>query len=248
MLSQGGYRHKGKEKIAKIIVIDILNYVVAFNKSHFKLLDVGCGDGYILKYLSKEISNRCGLNLKNIELMGIDIYPGYKEFFKNSGIKFLLEDIFNIDRIFDKNFFDFIICTEVLEHVVNTDCLIKKIRNILKPEGFLFLTTPNLASYHGRISLLLGFQPLVTEVSNEYAAFGKGFWDRIYSGKNATGEPVHHVRVFTFKALKEFMEYHGFEIIKTRGVDYRFPFLWSKIPSLSPIIYMICKKKNENKI
>lgn len=238
MLSQSGYYFKGKEKIVNLIINDIL----ASKKRKFKLIDVGCGDGYFLRTLYKALESKKEFDLNSINLIGIDRYKGYEKYFKTKNIVFQLDDIFKIHKIYGDNCFDFVVCSEVLEHVVETDDLIKKIKKILKPDGILYLTTPNLASYHGRLSLLLGYTPLIYEVSNEYAAFGKGFLDRLYS-KNATGEPVYHVRVFTYKALKEFIIYHGFEIISIKGFGYKIPWFWEKIPSLSSVIYVACKKK-----
>lgn len=70
--------------------------------------------------------------------------------------------------------YDCIFCFEVVEHVDKTDVLIKNCYNNLKRGGLLFFGFPNLASIYGRVELLLGFQPHVLEISNEYGNLGGG--------------------------------------------------------------------------
>jgi 2-polyprenyl-3-methyl-5-hydroxy-6-metoxy-1,4-benzoquinol methylase len=238
MLSQRGNYFPKKEKLYEEIIKSILNA----NLSGFKLLDIGCGDGCFLKHLLFQLREKTDINLGNVELVGIDHFPDYQRSFTEKEINFRLGNMFSIDQLYPPDYFDFVICTEVLEHIEATDELIKKIRRVLRRGGILYLTTPNLASYHGRLTLLLGFQPLVTEVSNENATFGKGFWDILYSGRERTGESIHHVRIFTPRALKEFLEFHQLEIINLDGFGHRFTGIWKHLPSLAPITRVFCRK------
>ncbi len=59
---------------------------------------------------------------------------------------------------------------EVIEHLYNSDLVISEIYRILKRNGILILSTPNLASWINRLVLLLGYQPFSHDVS-----FIKGF-------------------------------------------------------------------------
>jgi 2-polyprenyl-3-methyl-5-hydroxy-6-metoxy-1,4-benzoquinol methylase len=53
--------------------------------------------------------------------------------------------------------FDALICCEVLEHLpFNTVRLLREVRRIVKPGGFVFLAVPNQASAKRRLQLLLG--------------------------------------------------------------------------------------------
>lgn len=238
MLSQNGFYYKGKEKIFNPIIDEILKS----RKKSFKLIDIGCGDGHLLKMLYKQLKDSGKFDIDKVELIGVDRYEGYSQSFNdNDGkIKFRIEDFTTIDKTYGENYFDFVVSVEVLEHVVETDLLIKKMKHILKPEGKLLLTTPNLASYHGRFSLLFGYTPLVTEVSNECGSFGKGFLNKLYSG-NST-ETVFHVRVFTYKGLQEFIKYHGFDVLSARGLDYKVPWLWKNLPFIAPIVFLVCEQ------
>ena len=55
--------------------------------------------------------------------------------------------------------FDVIIAADIIEHIVDTDEFVKEIYRILRPDGWLIVTTPNLAFWLSRIRLLLGKPP-----------------------------------------------------------------------------------------
>jgi len=87
----------------------------------------------------------------------------YKPLFLNTnhyiGVDYLIEGrTENIDVIdffydgkkipFDDNFFDGIICTEVLEHVFNIDEVLKELHRVLTPNGKAIITTPFMWEEH----------------------------------------------------------------------------------------------------
>jgi SAM-dependent methyltransferase len=100
---------------------------------------------------------------------------------------------------------DLILAIEIIEHVFDTDSMIRLCKRLLKPGGVLVITTPNLSSAVNRLSLLLGWQPADTEVST-IAKFG-------YPGA-VLGKVVGHIRVFTFASLLEFLRFCGLDIQK----------------------------------
>lgn len=82
------------------------------------LLDVGSGDGSLLKYL----------NSKNISCKGCDINDADLE----------------KDRIpFEDSTFSHVLLYAVIEHINNTNHLIEEIRRVLKKNGNLIIITPN---------------------------------------------------------------------------------------------------------
>jgi len=85
-----------------------------------KILDIGCGEGWVIEYLRKNGRNNC---------IGVDIIPpadiiGNINNWKELGLK--------------DNTFDYIIAFEVIEHV---DC-INACYSLLKNNGKLLITTP----------------------------------------------------------------------------------------------------------
>ena len=51
---------------------------------------------------------------------------------------------------FEDSSFDTVICLEVLEHVANPFQAVKEIKRVLRPGGYLILTVPFMAQYHGK--------------------------------------------------------------------------------------------------
>src|SRR5690606_16552983 len=100
---------------------------------------------------------------------------------------------------FEKNEFDCVILGEVIEHVPNTDFVLQEIRRVLKKNGTLLISTPNLVSWANRILVPLGIQPLFTEVSNEVNL------GRFFSFLGQGGKVQGHLRIFTFKSLEEIL-------------------------------------------
>ena len=55
--------------------------------------------------------------------------------------------------------------SELIEHLVDTDSALDEAWRVLKPGGWLLLSTPNLAAWYNRGLLALGVQPVFSEVS-----------------------------------------------------------------------------------
>lgn len=240
------YSFYGLTARRKIIFDNIINSIVRKQKERFRIIDLGCGDGSFLFYLVKKLKEN-SFDLSKIEFVGID---RTNKFTENKNIKdcptkinFLTGDVLKINnfKLLERKKFDYAVCSEILEHILETDVLIKNVKSLLTADGIMYLVVPNLASYHARLSLLMGYQPCALEISDEYASFGRGFFDIFYSGKNPSGLSIHHVRGFTLKALKEFIRYHGFKIIQARGIDHTLSFFWRFLPSLSPVIFLVCE-------
>lgn len=167
-----------------------------------RLLDVGCGTGRNLQ----AIQAKC----PQAELYGIDIGSGVEELLKPLGFQGKQCDA--SERIpYDDNFFDVVVCGEVIEHVVATDSLLAEIRRVLKPGALMILTTPNLAYLVNRVMLFAGLQPFFTETSM-----------RSVMGRRlkllGQGNPVQgHLRLFTLPALLDIARSEGFTIERIEG-------------------------------
>jgi len=241
---QGGCYTPGREARwwqGVILAITTIKNNKSFNA--IKILDVGCGDGSFLKFLKKQIA-REKLKANRFEYYGIDNDDRYRKFIDSQGGHFILGDILDLRKETGKLYFDLIIASEIIEHVDETDTLIESIKSVLKPDGLVYLTTPNLAAWHSRIILLFGYQPLATEVSNIKSSFGKGKILEKYYNK-----PVHHIRVFTYRALLEFVEYHNLVVVKSIGGGYRWYdrlFFSNILKGLAPV--MILFLRNNRKI
>lgn len=119
------YHQEMCDKIPDMIV-DILN-----KNEVVDVLDLGCGDGGIIKAIAKKY---------NKKIVGVDISPRRIDELKFSfpQYNFLCADASNT-RINKQ--FDLIICTQVIEHVSEDRRLIQEIDRLLKPNGYLFITS-----------------------------------------------------------------------------------------------------------
>lgn len=98
----------------------------------------------------------------NVQLLDIapQVHKGAAEHFKkaiirtldidsNSAADYIADICKNNSDIIGENLFDVIICTEVLEHTLNPFNAINEIYRILKPNGFVCISTPFNFRIHG---------------------------------------------------------------------------------------------------
>lgn len=113
--------------------LSIKPLVESINRKDLKILDVGCGRGVFSNLLC------CYGDVLGIDPIHSVIDYG-KELYPNIELMALsLEDYY---YIFPDKKYDLIVCTEVLEHVVDKVGFLKKIKNLLSHSGHLILTTP----------------------------------------------------------------------------------------------------------
>lgn len=170
-----------------------------------RILDVGCGDGSIGKYL---------LDMIDAEVYGVDISQLCVEENILKGIKAQQIDVSREQLPYKDEAFDAVLFARTLEHLIDPDFALKEIHRILKPKGILVLSTPNLAAWFNRIILLIGLQPIFTDISTKQTLGRK--WK--FLGQN--NPSVNHLRIFTLEALKDILALHNFKIIKIRGAVF----------------------------
>ena len=215
-----------------------LNYIKNLTLKKAKCLDIGCGNGKFLNYISIE--------KPDYELFGIDLSEFQVKYAKK--LKFNFQTC-NIEEglPFKDDTFEIIYAGELIEHLYNPDFFLNEVKRILKKGGYLILSTPNLCTWYNRILFLFGIQPLFTESSTESAQIGSGFLKRFRDDR-----PVGHLRVFNKNAIVSILKKSKFEQIKIKGtifpslplimrfLDYGF----AKTPSLASGFVILAKKEN----
>lgn len=98
-----------------------------------KILEVGCGYGYLTYALNKTGNNAVGIDIstKAIEFA--------KQHFGNSYLNISVEEF---AAKYDEKY-DMIISTEVIEHLENPVLLLEQLKGLLADNGKILLTTPN---------------------------------------------------------------------------------------------------------
>jgi len=134
-----------------------------------KYVDIGCGDGFNTLII--------GQKLQCQEVHGVDIDEDRILSASKRGIITIKADI-NRERLpLAENSADIVTALEVIEHLVNPDNMLQEIYRILKPGGYLVITTPNLASYINRARLLFWFSANVFRSISIFCST-KNLWQR----------------------------------------------------------------------
>ncbi|MEZ0346059.1 MAG: methyltransferase domain-containing protein [Infirmifilum sp.] len=97
---------------------------------------------------------------------------------------------------------------EVLEHIVNTDHVLEELYRVLKPQGVLIISTPNLASWINRLLILLDMSPYNYNVSFKYPIHGP----------KCNLAPYGHIRLYTPKLLAKHLKAVGFQRVEIKGL------------------------------
>lgn len=120
-----------------------------------------------LKKLRKNVNDfikRCGekYNKKGALLLDVapDEHEGAAPYFtqatietlnldEKSGATYIADLCVKNDQVIPNSRFDFVVCTEVLEHTLQPFAAVAEIERILKPGGLAFVTTPYNFRIHG---------------------------------------------------------------------------------------------------
>ena len=166
-----------------------------------EVLDLGCGDGYYLYFLSN-------LPLK-LKLIGFDHDPivlaNARKNLSSKKIKLIRGDIFKLP--FKDNSVQKIIMTEVLEHVEDDKRALQEIFRVLKPKGVLVITVPSL-------DYPFLWDPInwVLQRMFDTHISGTGFWAGIWA---------RHARLYQTKEMVSLMKKQKFNIEKIEEITSR---------------------------
>ncbi len=169
-----------------------------------RVLEIGCGAGDTLAWL-KHIG-RCDW------VGGVELFHDAAEIAKG---KFDFVQEGNIEQIelpFEADFFDVILCLDVLEHLVDPWLVIRRLHLLLKPGGVLICSIPNVRHH----SVVL---PLLFFCRWQYSK--EGILDRT------------HLRFFSKKSAVELVECSG---LRVDAVNSKSAKAWSK----SAIVNFLC--------
>lgn len=173
----------------------------------------------------------------NYAVTGCDIAPErYASTLSSTGMNVVKCDIEQEPLPFPDNAFDAIVFNELFEHLrINLVCTLSEALRVLKPNGTLMLSSPNLKSLGGLINYLIRDKAFSCS-GNIYAEYMK---------LQSLGH-MGHVREYTKTEVIEFLGNVGFSV---NGLIYRGRYgsnlkqlIIRAIPSLSPFISYIATK------
>lgn len=163
-----------------------------------KLLDVGCGDGILIHFIKNRVS----------EVYGIDNLSPDLQKAKKRG---LITKLVNLDKEklpFNNNTFDVVTCLDVIEHVKDPSIMLKEIYRVLKKNGVIILSTPNIRFSDHLFALI--FKGIFPKTSISEAEYDGG-----------------HIHFFTYKDLhilfkaQRFMNIQDEEIINKQNRGWK---------------------------
>ena len=163
------------------------------------ILDLGCGNGYLVNHLVKLGYNAYGTDASE---KGIAIAR------KTNPDRFFVQDLSSdaLPPELQAIDFDTIITTEVIEHLYNPQAFTDFCKQQLKPGGELIVTTP----YHGYLKNLT------------LSIFDK--WDSHMDPLWLGG----HIKLWSRKTLTKVLTNSGFTVTQFRGCG-RFPYFWKSM-------------------
>ncbi|EKE10692.1 MAG: hypothetical protein ACD_15C00212G0013 [uncultured bacterium] len=160
------------------------------NNPSAKVLDVGVADGYIYRNITSKY-----------KIFGVDIAEEFVKSAKANGVEASVCDLEKERLPFKDNYFDVVVTGETIEHIVNSDFLLSEINRVLKVNGKLILSYPNINTPLGIIMMLF------FDIPPMYAARFR----------------ASHVRDWTKKTIKVALRSFGFDISKIIGSGFYFP-------------------------
>jgi SAM-dependent methyltransferase len=152
------------------------------------ILDIGCGSGATLV--------QAKLQGKAARTIGIEAEPGAAARARNRIDKLLEGDVERMELPFPPCFFDAVILSEVLEHLVDPWRVLERLRPLIKHGGLVYTSSPNVA----HITVL--------------KALLRNRWDYCDEGRF----DWTHLRWFTPATYREMIEKAGFEVIWLRAI------------------------------
>ncbi len=150
-----------------------------------RILDVGCGTGTLGKSL---------LATHAQEVVGVEVLPEVAEVARENLSRVLCGDIEEIELPYEEGYFDCIICADLLEHLVEPEKTLKKLKRYLSETGSLIISVPNVR-YYQVINML---------VEGRWHYDDAGIMDRT------------HLRFFTRKEMEEMLDRAGFRVTALR--------------------------------
>lgn len=123
---------------------EVLERLAPYSENVQSLLDIGAGPGAQLKVFAETYPSA-----KRIE--GIEMSEACRRRMAQDGISTLSSDIYDDWHLTRKDTFDLITMRHVLEHCLDPDAVLTKVRSVLAPAGYFYVAVPNMASPHGNL-------------------------------------------------------------------------------------------------
>ena len=186
-------------------------WAAAYRGRPIRMLDVGCGKGVFLRDFVKGLRERCGV--QEVQPAGIDLVRSRGDHFSeiSADFKFVQQNLDDRPLPFPERSFDFLCCNHVLEHIFQTEKLLREFHRVLDPSGLCVISVPNAAAWINRVIFVVAGQPLGTELGTEEITYG--FWPSSLQPRLKRFKPSGHIRDFTPRGLRDLTSHCGFQTV-----------------------------------
>ena len=159
-------------------------YVRQMVGSNQEVLDIGAGEGFFAEELATNGNRVTGIDNR--------LQPAETARFEQYFTVDLEDGIGGVIRQLDGKRFDRVLLLDVLEHLRRPEQLLRQTHEVLKSEGLLLVSLPNIANIYIRLTLLLG----------RFDYSERGLLDKT------------HLRFFTRKTARRMLESSGYSIVQ----------------------------------
>jgi 2-polyprenyl-3-methyl-5-hydroxy-6-metoxy-1,4-benzoquinol methylase len=153
-----------------------------------RVLDVGCSSGYLARPLAE----------RGNTIVGLELDPEAARAAEEFCELVLVGDVETMDLPLEPGSFDVVLGGDVIEHLRDPAATLARLRPLLRPGGRVVVSTPNVANWAIRLSLLSG----------RWRYTDRGILDR------------SHTHLFTRATLAETLERAGYRVDR---IDFSVP-------------------------
>lgn len=178
-------------------VVKIARRFGVFSRDGIQWLDLGCNDGTLPKILLSLGCSVTGIDSDSRGPLDID----------DKCWKYLSYNLDGNVFPFESHIFDVVSGLEVIEHINDTDKFLDEIYRVLKPGGYLVLSTPNICMLKNRFRVLFGLYPHAMEYRKT---------------------SLHHLRLYNLESLLKQLKGHNFRLLSAKGMSFS-PCKWLKV-------------------
>jgi SAM-dependent methyltransferase len=174
---------------------------------HGKILDAAAGPGMISRKLKEA----------GFDVVAVDINPSL---FCVEGVSCEKADL-NLALPFSDGTFDYVLCSNGIEHLENPVLFLRESFRILKERGKLLISTPNILNLKSRMAnLLVGFDLFTGRPVNEVDDYAGG----------------DHIHLASYYELRTHLHRNGFRILEVTAHGYSHRAML--FAPLYPIVYL----------
>jgi len=214
----------------QVIIPALIELIKRLTKNGDKILDVGCGEGYLTRLIDNLKRNSSGCDI-SAEM----IFAAKKQ---NQKIDYWVQDIEKKNSNLRKPKFNMAVSNLVFTYLENIDQSLKNISGYLCPKGYLVVIIPHPCFYHQE-----NYRWFMEEKKEEYK-LGKYFKEKIYIKEIANGVMTHYIHRTLESYIKIFLKnnFNLIEFIEPRPKK-KSNIVLKKVDQVPNIAFFVLQKK-----